>query len=149
MLKKTICYTDYNGVERKEDFFFNLTKAELFDMEMGTVGGFTGMVKKIIDAKETPRIIALFKKLILQAYGEKSEDGKQFLKEDLVTGAKLSKGFAQTEAYSQLYMELATNSDAAADFIKGVVPSDIAEQAALQENQLKLMDNTGNAATDN
>ena len=118
MLKKTITYTDYNGVERTEDFYFNLTKAELMEMEIGTTGGMADMIKRIIDAKDAPAIIKIFKELVLKAYGEKSADGKRFVKSE-----EISNGFAQTEAYSQLFMELATNADAAAAFVNGIIPN--------------------------
>ena len=116
MLKKTIKYIDYNGLEREEDFYFNLTKAELMEMEMSIVGGFTEMIKKIIDANDTPSIIKIFKELVLKAYGEKSADGKRFFK-----SKEIAEAFSQTEAYSNLFMELATDSDAAAAFINGII----------------------------
>lgn len=118
MLKKTITYTDYNGVERTEDFYFNLTKAELMEMEIGTTGGMADMIKRIVDAKDAPAIIKIFKELVLKAYGEKSADGKRFVKSE-----EISNGFAQTEAYSQLFMELATDADAAAAFVNGIIPN--------------------------
>lgn len=118
MLKKTITYTDYNGTERTEDFYFNLTKAEIMEMEMGIDGGMVEMINKIVAAKDAPSIIAIFKDLILKAYGEKSADGKRFIK-----SKEISTAFSQTEAYSDLYMELATNSDEAAKFVNGIVPA--------------------------
>ena len=124
MLKKEIKYTDYNGVERKETFLFHLTKAELMEMEMGTVGGLTESITNIINSQNTPEIIKIFKEIILKAYGEKSADGKRFIKVDNV-GVPLSIGFSQTEAYSELFMELATNADEAAKFIQGIMPSDV------------------------
>lgn len=120
MITKTIKYVDYNGDEREEKFMFNLTKAELMEMEMGTTGGFAEMIQKIVETKDVPQIIKIFKDLILKAYGEKSADGKRFIK-----SKELSDEFAQTEAYSQLFMELATDADAAANFIKGIIPGDI------------------------
>ena len=118
MLKKTIEYTDFNGVDRKEDFYFNLTEAEIMEMEMSTVGGLTEMINKIVAAQDAPAIIKLFKDLVLKAYGEKSADGRQFKKSDEITTA-----FAQTNAYSKLFMELATDADAAAAFVNGIVPN--------------------------
>ena len=118
MLKKTITYTDYNGVERTEDFYFNLTKAELMEMEIGTTGGMADMIKRIVDAKDAPAIIKIFKELVLKAYGEKSADGKRFVKSE-----EISNGFAQTEAYSKLFKELATDADAAAAFVNGIIPN--------------------------
>lgn len=122
MLKKTITYTDYNGVERKEDFYFNLSKAELMEMELGTTGGFVEMVNRIVDAKDAPSILKIFKDLVLAAYGVKSSDGKRFIKNDEVRAE-----FAQTEAYSILFMELATDANAASAFINGIVPADISK----------------------
>ena len=117
MLKKTITYTDYNGITRTEDFYFNLTKAEIMEMQLSTNGGLDVMIKKIIDSQDAPSIIKIFKELILKAYGEKSDDGKRFVK-----SKDISEGFAQTEAYSQLFMELATDTDAASKFVNGIVP---------------------------
>ena len=118
MLKKTITYTDYNGIERTEDFRFNLSKAELAEMEMSTSGGLTEMIERIVAAQDAPSIIKIFKDLILKAYGEKSPDGKRFIKSE-----ELSTAFSQTEAYSQLFMELASNPDEAAKFINGIIPA--------------------------
>lgn len=119
MLKKTITYTDYNGSDRTEDFYFNLTKAEVMEMEMGTTGGLTEMINRIVAAQDAPAIINVFKKLVLKAYGEKSPDGKRFIKSD-----ELSTAFSQTEAYSQLFMELATDADKASEFVNGIIPQD-------------------------
>lgn len=124
MLKKTITYNDYNGVERTEDFYFNLSKAELMEMEMSISGGLTEMIEKIVATKDAPAIIKIFKELVLKAYGEKSADGKRFEKKN---GA-LAEAFAETEAYSQIFMELATDADKAAEFVNGIMPSDIAKQ---------------------
>lgn len=124
MLSKKIKYTDYNGVEREETFLFNLSKAELMEMELGTTGGLADMIKNIVAAQDTPSIVKIFKELVLKAYGEKSPDGRRFIKID-EKGNPLSVGFSQTEAYSKLFMELATDADAAAKFVRGIVPGDI------------------------
>lgn len=118
MLKKTITYTDYNGVERKEDFYFNLTKAECMEMEMSTVGGLSEWANKVIAAQDFPTLVNLFKDLILKAYGEKSMDGKRFIK-----SKELSDAFSQTEAYSILFMELATDAEAASKFFNAIIPT--------------------------
>ena len=123
MLKKSITYRDYNNVERTEDFYFNLTKAEIMEMEMGTTGGLAEMITKIVQTQDAPAIIKIFKDLILKAYGEKSADGKRFEKK----GGILAEAFAETEAYSQLFMELATNAEAAAAFVNGIVPADMGQ----------------------
>lgn len=133
MLKKAITYTDYNGNERTEDFYFNLTKAELMEMELGTSGGMAEAIQRIVSAQDAPAIIKIFKDIVLKAYGVKSPDGKKFLKKD-ANGRPLSEEFEQTEAYSVLFMELATDADMAAKFINGIMPADIAKQAALPVN---------------
>ena len=124
MITKTIKYTDYNGKEREEDFMFNLSQAELTEMELGIKEGLAEKIRNIVEAQDTPEIIKIFKDLILKAYGEKSVDGRRFVKVS-DTGVPLSIGFSQTEAYSKLFMELATDADAAAKFVNGIVPGDI------------------------
>ena len=117
MLKKTVTYTDYNASERTEDFYFNLTKAEIMEMELTTVGGLSAMIEKIVAAKDGPTIIKTFKDLVLKAYGEKSADGRRFIK-----SPEIAEAFSQTEAYSQIFMELATDDEAAAKFVNGIIP---------------------------
>ncbi len=117
MLKKTITYTDYDGLERTEEFRFNLTKAELVDMELTTAGTFSETMKRIIAEKDIIRIAKLFKELLLKSYGVKSDDGKRFVKSQ-----ELSEAFSQTEAYSDLYIELLSNPDEAAKFFAEVAP---------------------------
>lgn len=129
MLKKTITYPDYNGVERTEDYYFNLNQAEVTVMEMSTTGGLAEMINKVIAAQDAPTIIKIFKDLVLAAYGEKSLDGKYFLKED-DAGRKLCIAFSQTEAYSKLFMELATDADSAAKFVNGIMPGNMPKKSA-------------------
>lgn len=124
MFKKVVTYTDYNDVQRTETFFFNLTKAEVLEMELGTVGGLSAMIQGVIDAKDTPALIKIFKELVLKAYGEKSADGKRFVK-----SPELSEAFSQTEAYSEIFMELATNDEAASAFVKGITPQGLENYA--------------------
>lgn len=121
MLKKTMTYTDYNGNERTEDFYFNLNKAELMEMELSTTGGLAEMIEKIVAAQDSAAIVKIFKDLLLKAYGVKSPDGKKFIKID-ENGHRLADDFEQTEAYVDLFMELATDADAAAKFVNGVMP---------------------------
>ena len=127
MIKKTITYSDFNGNERTEDFYFNLTKAEITKMELSTKGGLAEMIQRIVAAQDTPAIIEVFEDLIKRSFGVKTPDGRGFVKrpEDL-------EAFMSTEAYSQLFMELATDADAASKFVNGVVPADMAKQAALE-----------------
>ena len=129
MLKKTIKYTDYEGVEREEDFYFNLNKAEVMEMQLSTDGTLTKFIEKIIAEKRVPELVKIFKELILKSYGEKSLDGKRFIKND-----RILEEFTQTEAYSNLFMELSTDADAAAAFINGIIPKDLVEAAKNQVN---------------
>lgn len=124
MLKKTITYTDYNGTTRKEDFYFNLTQAEVTELEVSVEGGLVEQINRIVAAQNGKVIIETFKDIILRAYGEKSPDGRRFIKNQEVRDA-----FAQTEAYSNLFMELATDAKAASEFVNGIVPPK-AEKAA-------------------
>ncbi|NBH81258.1 hypothetical protein D3Z52_24895, partial [Clostridiaceae bacterium] len=118
MLKQTRTYTDYNGVSRTEDFYFNLTRAEVTEMELSVDGGLVEMINRIVAAKDGKQIIALFKDIVLRAYGEKSPDGRRFIKTQEIQDA-----FAQTEAYSDLFMELATDAQKAAAFVNGIIPA--------------------------
>lgn len=127
MYKKTITYTDYDGNERTEDFLFNLTKAEVIEMELGTNGGMTKMIQKIVAEQDSARIAAIFKDIILKAYGEKSLDGKYFTK-----SREISERFSQTEAYSELFMEL-LDPDKAAVFINAIVPQEAAQAAKAEQ----------------
>lgn len=133
MIKKTVTYTDYNGVERTEDFYFNLSKAEIMEMEMSVEGGFAEKIQKVVNSQSAPAIIKIFKELVLKAYGVKSDDGKRFIKSD-----EIAESFAQTEAYSEIFIELATDADAAAKFINGVVPAEMAAEVAKQGNRQTL-----------
>lgn len=124
MLQKTITYTDYNGVERSEPFYFNLNKGEILEMEMSMQGGLSEYLTKIVNAKDTPSIFKVFKELILKSYGEKTPNGG-FRKYN-ENGTPLSLDFTSTEAYSTLIMELATDADKAAEFVNGIIPKDMA-----------------------
>lgn len=117
MLKKTITYTDYNGTERTEDFYFNLSQAEIMDMEMSIEGGLAQKINKIVDAKDNVALYKLFTDLITKAYGEKSSDGRRFVK-----SSEISESFTQTEAYSVLLNEFVTDSDSAAKFVNAIIP---------------------------
>lgn len=117
MLKQTIKYTDYDGNEREEDFYFNLTKAEIMEMQLSTAGGLEKKIQSIVAAQDTKKIIEIFKEIIIKSYGVKSPDGKRFIKNDEVRAE-----FLETEAFSELFMQLATDDKAAAKFINGITP---------------------------
>ena len=134
MLVKKIKYTDYNGEEREEKFYFNLNKAELLEMELSTNGGYENYINRLINTRDQAEIVRVFKNLILKSYGVKSDDGNRFIKSQELTDA-----FTQTEAYSELFTELATDAEKATEFVNGIIPPALAAEAkkemAKRENQ--------------
>lgn len=117
MLKKTIKFKDYNGEEKTQDFYFNLNKAELLEMELSAEGGLENTINRLMDEKNGKEIVAMFKALILQSYGEKTIDGR------FEKSPELSKRFSETAAYPELFTELATDADAASAFVNGIIPT--------------------------
>lgn len=134
MLKRSITYTDFNDKEATEVFYFNISKSELLELEVSTEEGFGESLKKIVAAENSKVLIETFKKIILEAYGQKSEDGKRFIKND-----KLREEFSQTAAFNALFMELATNDNAASEFIRGIMPADMSAEL---EKEMKEIANT-------
>lgn len=125
MLKKTITYEDFNGDTVSEDFFFHLSKAELVELELSHRGGLSEALKRIVAAEDGKQIVAEFKNIILGAYGKRSDDGRRFVKNQ-----DLRDEFESSEAYSTLFMELLTNTSFAIEFINGIIPAGMAEEAA-------------------
>lgn len=125
MHKITKNYVDFNGNERTEDFYFHLTEAEVMKMQMSTKGGLAEMIQSVIATQDAPAIIKIFEDLVSKAYGQKSPDGREFIKNDAIRTA-----FEQTQAYSDIFMELATNADSAAKFVNGIMPANLAKQLA-------------------
>lgn len=132
MLAKKIAYTDYNGNPREETFYFNLSKAEIMEMELGVAGGMTQLINMMIASEDGPGLAKFYKDIILKAYGEKSLDGKRFVKNQEIRDA-----FEQTDAYSELYMELVTDQEKASEFVKGIMPAQ-AVQATSDHNKPEL-----------
>lgn len=120
MLKREITFTDFNDKEVTETYYFNLSKAELLEMESEYDGGLSGLLQKIIDTGDAKSMVQHFKKIVLQSYGQKSPDGKRFIKSD-----QLREEFEQTPAYDVLFMELASDDKKAAIFINGIMPKDL------------------------
>lgn len=133
MLKKTITYEDFNGETVSEDFFFHLSKAELVELEMSHKGGLSESLKRIVAAEDNKSIVAEFKNIILTAYGQRSDDGRRFIKSQ-----ELRDEFQSTEAYSTLFMELVTETDKAIEFVNGIIPTGMDQDLAkVAENQEK------------
>lgn len=142
MLKKMITYTDFNGNVRTDPFYFNLTKAELLEMEVDAEGGLAEALKRIVEIRDERGLVAEFKKFILMSIGQKSDDGIRFIKNDEIRDA-----FTQTEAYSVLFMELAQDDGAAAEFIKGLMPADLQNELAMELKQNELQAQVGAAVS--
>lgn len=130
MFKETKTYEDFNGITRTEDFYFNMSKAELAEMELSVSGGMENLLKKIVDSQDNKKIVETFKEILLKAYGEKSDDGRRFIK-----SPELSKAFSETPVYSDMFIELATNEDYAAKFIEGIIPRDMKDQLDAAEKR--------------
>lgn len=117
MLKKKIKYTDFDGVEREENFYFNLTKAELLELNIKTPGGFMNKIERLQSEQDSAEIYKTFKDIVLMAFGKKSDDGRRFIK-----SKEISKEFSETGAFDELIMEFFTDPEAAAKFISAIVP---------------------------
>ena len=117
MLKERIKYTDYDGNEREEDFYFNLNETECAELNWSVGGGLQAFIQKIIDERDQTKIIAYFKEFLLKSYGEKSLDGKRFMKSE-----EISKAFSETEAFNVLFIKLGSDADYAAKFVEQVLP---------------------------
>ena len=138
MLTKPITYTDYNGVERTETFYFNLSQAELIDMQLGGKDGlYSNKLQKMIDNHDGAAIIGTIKELVMKSYGEKTDDGRRFIK-----SPEISEAFAQTEAYSQLITELLSDDAKASEFILGIMPQALREAAVAEMNKNKQLPST-------
>lgn len=142
MFFKTITYEDFNGLERKENFYFHFSEDEIVEMELTHNGGFSDFIRKIVDAKDQDMLIKEFKKFILKAYGEKSSDGRRFMKSE-----EISKAFSETPAFTKLYLELAFNAESASEFINNLIPVEFSENikkyinaGQKDEHELKAVD---------
>ena len=125
MIKRTVTYEDYNGEKRTETFYFHYTEAEILDMEMSEEGSFAERIQRIIDAKDNTALMKLIKKFVIDAYGVKSDDGKRFMKNDEVKAA-----FLECPAYSDIFMDMVTDEDIAAEFVNGVIPNTMKDRVA-------------------
>lgn len=117
MYKERIKYQDYNGTERDEDFYFDLSEAEVMEMDLITPGGLGQMLQNIVDSKDAAGMITEFKKILLKSYGEKSPDGKKFIKSKEAT-----ENFMYSPVYSMMFMKLATDDQYASTFINAIIP---------------------------
>lgn len=134
MIKKVVNYTDYNGVERTESCYFNITKSEAMEMQFESGGNLTDILQKMVDEKDQVKLGRMFKDLILKTYGIKSDDGKRFMKSE-----EISKAFEQTPAYDEIYMDLLSHEDHAVAFVKGILPADVAKEIAKEEEAKKAL----------
>ena len=134
MLKKTITYTDYDGMERTEDFWFNLSKTELTKLDAELPGGVLGVLRKIIDKKDRNALVDFIETLILRSYGEKTLDGKRFVKTP-----DMAEEFMQTPAYDELFMSVLSDTDSQTSFINGVIPQSMVKE--IEQTDKKQVEN--------
>lgn len=134
MLKKTITYTDYDGKARTEDFWFNLSKTELTKLDAELPGGVLGVLRKIIDKKDRKALVDFIETLILRSYGEKTLDGKRFVKT-----LDMAEEFMQTPAYDELFMSILSDTDSQTSFINGVIPQSMAKE--IEQTDKKQVEN--------
>ena len=135
MLKKTITYTDYDGMERTEDFWFNLSKTELTKLDAELPGGVLGVLRKIIDKKDRKALVDFIETLLLRSYGEKTLDGKRFVKTP-----EMAEEFMQTPAYDEVFMSVLSDTDSQTSFINGVIPQSMAKE--IEQTDKKQVENT-------
>lgn len=127
MLKKTVTYEDYDGNTRVEELHFFISKTELAEMEVSTPGGFSKKLENISKAADGAEIMTIFKEIILKAYGEKSEDGRSFIKKR--NGVRLADEFEQSLAFDAIFTELLMDPDKASAFVNGIMPKDLMSEA--------------------
>ena len=135
MLKKTVKYEDFDGNTREETLYFFISKTELTEMELKTPGGFAKKLESISKSTNGGEIMEVFKDIILTAYGEKSEDGRAFIKKK--NGVRLADEFEQSAAFDALFTELITNPDKASAFVNGIMPQDLMNEANKLNGQAK------------
>lgn len=135
MIKWPITYTDYNGETHTEDFYFNLNKAEIMEMNLDANGAYAEYLQRMVDQRDAHKLGEEYKRIILKSYGEKSADGRRFVK-----SKELSEAFEQSEAYVELYMELIADSDKMTKFIEGVFPKiETSDATPNMENHMNLV----------
>ena len=134
MIKKTVKYTDYNDVEQEETLYFNLSRAELLDMEFETPGGLASHLQMIVESEDSAAIYNMFKKLIIKSYGGKSADGKLFMKSEAIT-----RSFTDSAAYSEILMTLCTDVDEAVAFVNGILPAGMAAETQTQAQRAQAL----------
>lgn len=122
MLKKTLSYTNLDGEKITEDFYFNMTKAELIKLNLKEGEGFQEYLNRIIESGDGAAIIENFEKIVRLSYGVRTADGK-FKKDPDDFDA-----FMATEAYSDFFLELVTDAKASSEFIKAVMPDNLVEE---------------------
>lgn len=129
MISKTIKFRNFNDEEEVGTFYFNMSKGELVKQQMGAINqhveSFQDKLEKIGKNLQGAELIEVLDEIILDGYGEKTTDGKNFTK--VRNGVRLVENFMSSGAYSELVVELCTVEGAMADFINGLMPADLKE----------------------
>lgn len=139
MFSRTFEYKGYDGQPHKETWWFNLSEAELYEMELGTVGGVNGMMNRMLREEHPEKIVEMFKTIILKSVGERSADGRRFIKKERPgqPWGEVAEDFRETPAYTQLFMELVSSGEKLANFLKSAIPQEVAEELARAEAERK------------
>lgn len=135
MLRKNITYTNVDGHQVNDLFYFNLTKAELLKLNMKEGEGFQDYLKNIVASQDANALIETFDKIVGLAYGERTQDGK------FVKSVQAYEAFKASEAYSVFFMELVTSAEKSAEFIRGIMPADLANEVAQAEKEIGISKN--------
>ena len=134
MLKRPITYTDFDGNEITEDFYFNLSASDIVNLDAKYEGGLEGAIKRIAAAEDKTAMIMEMEKVILASYGERSEDGKRFRKSD-----ELSSDFRYHAAYDVLFFEIISDENKMVEFITQVIPKALLEKLPKETNGVDLV----------
>ena len=137
MFSRTFEFKGYDGEMHKETWWFNLSETELYKLELGTVGGVNGMMNRMLREERPDKIVDMFEKIILTSVGERSADGRRFLKKPRVgmPWGEVAEDFRETPAYDQLFLELVSDGKKLSAFLKGVIPKELADQLAKAEKE--------------
>lgn len=120
MLKKRITYTNFEDEEVTETFYFNLTKADLMEMEVSKRGGLNGYIERIQETNDAGLVFEELKSLMSRSVGRLAPDGRGFSRSQQIRDE-----FMNSEAFSNFILEMLTDPQLAAEFIQGLIPKNI------------------------
>lgn len=120
MVRREIKFTDFNGKSQTEVGYFNINKAELGKLQMRHNGTYLDYLKLLSERKKVEEMYNFVYELILDSYGEKDPEGRKFIKTP-----EMRTDFEQSLAFSEMIVDLVSNPDDLANFVKGIMPPDL------------------------